>query len=214
MALRTAIVVDSWELFRLGVEQVLSSFDVRVVSSTNRGRESLATVRSEHVDLYIVGRASDLKQLEALREVKKVKKALKALVFVDQVESADVARLLSLGVDALLLRTAGGEELSDALERLYEDERVIAPALASGMLGRVGPPSAGESKTTDSTGLSPKELEVLAVLAEGATYKEIAEALIVTQATVKTHLVHIYAKLGAKNREQAVARALSLGLLG
>jgi ATP/maltotriose-dependent transcriptional regulator MalT len=68
--------------------------------------------------------------------------------------------------------------------------------------------------SSSQSALSPKELEVLAELATGASYKEIASALTVSQATVKTHLVHIYAKLEVKNRNEAVTRGLALGLLG
>jgi DNA-binding NarL/FixJ family response regulator len=123
--------------------------------------------------------------------------------------------LLSLGADALLLRTAKQSEIEDAIERLREGERVVASALAVGTMGRVGPTMGLDAEhATKKSGLSPKELEVLAELASGATYKEIAENLIVTQATVKTHLVHIYSKLGVKTRHDAVARAVSLGILG
>jgi DNA-binding NarL/FixJ family response regulator len=137
------------------------------------------------------------------------------MLLVDHAESPDVARLLNLGADALLLRTARADELADAVLRLKAGERVVASALAVGTIGRVGPlMDVSHDEATRRSGLSPKELEVLAELASGSTYMQIAEALIVTQATIKTHLVHIYKKLGVKNRHEAIARALALGLLG
>ncbi len=212
--LRTAVVVDQWELFRLGIEQVLTKIDVRVLASTSNAADGLQAMRSGGADLFIVGKSHDLKREHALREVKGLDPPRTAVALVERAEPRDVGELLAAGVDGLLLRSVGGSDLADALLNIEAGERAIAPALAAATVGRVGPPS-GLDREDDAfrSGLSPKELEVLAVLARGASYREIAEALIVTQATVKTHLVHIYAKLGVRNREQAVARALALGLL-
>src|SRR5262249_28459127 len=149
-----------------------------------------------------------------LRETKRSEKVVKALLLLEQADLDGVARLVSMGADGLLLRSAKASELSDAIERLAQGERVVASAIAVGTVGRVGPAIGLDAEVAGNrSGLSPKELEVLAELAGGATYKEIAAALIVTQATVKTHLVHIYSKLGVRNRQEAVARALALGLL-
>ena len=210
----SAVVVDQWPLFRLGIAGILEGLDIHVLLSSSRAGEANRTVRDEGADFYIVGKCSDLKTERVIRDMKKVKPAPKLVVMVDRAEESDVSRLLSLGADALLLRSAPADEFSQAVLALEVGERVVAPSLATGQLGRVGPSvHISEEEAVNRSGLSPKELEVLSVLAEGATYEQIAEALIVGKATVKTHLVHIYAKLEVKNREQAVARALALGLL-
>ncbi len=215
MALSTAIVIDQWELFRFGIARVLEDQDLQVTGSSARGAEALRLAREGAIDLLIVGRINDLKYERLLRETKSLDNPPKVVFLVEQADAKEVARLLSSGVDGLLLRTIKVDELSDALFRIVEGERVVAPAIASGTFGTVGPVlGLSEDAAAERSGLSPKELEVLAVLAEGATYEEIANALIVSRATVKTHLVHIYSKLEVKNREQAVARALALGLLG
>jgi NarL family two-component system response regulator LiaR len=102
----------------------------------------------------------------------------------------------------------GGDELSEALDKVEAGERVIAPALLPLLVGAVTPSAPGPDSV-----LTSKEREVLASLAAGRSNQEIAEALFVTRATVKTHLAHIYAKLEAKDRHEAVARAVALGLL-
>ena len=212
--LNTAVVIDQWDLYRFGVEQVLRDLDVDVQASTVRAAEGLRIARERAVDLLIVGRHADLKPQYALREAKRHLPTTAVMLLLEQAESNDVARLLSLGADALLLRSVRRDELADAIVRLRAGERVVASALAVGTLGRVGPAmELDEESAHVRTGLSPKELEVLAVLAEGLTYAQMASELLVSQATVKTHLVHIYAKLGVKNRADAIARALSLGLL-
>jgi ATP/maltotriose-dependent transcriptional regulator MalT len=89
-------------------------------------------------------------------------------------------------------------------------ERVVAPALLSTLVGAMGP----VNEDVDESSLTVREREVLALLAEGQSNREIASSLYVSLPTVKTHLAHIYAKLGAKNRNEALGRAVALGLLG
>ena len=214
MTFATAVVVDQWALFRLGIEQILVELDIRVLASTGRAGEANSVARDEGVDLYIVGKVSDLKLPRVLREIKRVEKPPSVVVLMDRAEKDDVALLLSLGADALILRSTTPEDFEDTLLRLGEGERVVAPSVASGSIGLIGPSvHLEEGEASARSGLSSKELEVLAALAEGMTYQQIAKTLIIGIATVKTHLVHIYAKLEVSNREQAVARALSMGLL-
>lgn len=210
----TAVVVDQLELFRIGVAEVLGRADVEVVASSAHASEAMRTLREKRVDLLVVGRHSDLKPQSSLREAKRLDKSVKVMLLLDRAETYDVARLVSIGADALLLRGASAAELEEAIERLRRDERLVVSALAAGTIGRVGPNvHVSAEEASERSGLSRKELEVLAELATGATYKEIADTLIVTQATVKTHLVHVYAKLQVRNRHEAVARGLALGLL-
>jgi len=206
---REAVVVDQLALFRVGVSAVLEALDVHVAASLGRVSDALRTVRGGSADLLIVGRAPDLKPQHALKDIKRAGSTCRVVFLTEQVTAADVARLLTLGVDGILLRGAEPDELGTVVSRLRAGERYIAPAVAAGTLGRVGPvPSA-----VGRGGLSAKELEVLGELATGQTYRQIASSLVVTQATVKTHLVHVYAKLGVSSRQEAVARALALGLL-
>lgn len=210
----TAIVVDQLELFRLGVESVLREIGIDVLAHAVRAVDGYRLAQTERAELVIVGKTADLKKKSPLKEAKKKNPQLKVMMLLDQAHLPDVASLVDLGIDALLLRSAKAPELSDAISRLDRGERVVASALAVGTLGRVGPLESDVQAAQERSGLSPKELEVLAELATGATYKEIADTLMVGQATVKTHLVHIYAKLEVRNRNEAITRALSLGLLG
>ena len=136
------------------------------------------------------------------------------LVLLDQTSRDELASLASLGVDALLVRSARPEEVADAIGRVEKGERVVAPALLPLLVGALGPAEESAGEEDDNGVLTPKELEVLSRLAEGRSNREIANALYVTPATVKTHLAHIYAKLGVTDRHGALARAVELGLLG
>jgi DNA-binding NarL/FixJ family response regulator len=109
-------------------------------------------------------------------------------------------------------RSSPAEELAAALRRLAAGERVLAPSLVPALVGAAG--AAGEERVGAGGGLlTGKEREVLARLAEGRSNQAIAAALHVSPATVKTHLAHIYEKLGAGDRNEAVVRAVALGLL-
>ena len=103
-----------------------------------------------------------------------------------------------------MARTIGAAELTDAMERCCRGERVVDPALVSGE---------GGDEDVEASTLTAREREVLTLLSSGQSNREIASALFVSLPTVKTHLAHIYAKLGAKNRNDALGRAVALGLL-
>ncbi|MGH9283540.1 MAG: helix-turn-helix domain-containing protein, partial [Acidimicrobiales bacterium] len=168
----------------------------------------------------LLGTARDQARPETARRAKALAVPPKVLVLVDQIGREEVGALRAVGIDALLPRSVGPSDLADAITRVGRGERVVAPALLSLLVGFLGPPqpSADGGGITVPAGhpeaLTRKELEVLARLAEGRSNREIAEALYVTPATVKSHLAHIYVKLGVAGRQEAMARAVALGLLG
>lgn len=211
---RSAVIVDSLEVLRVGLSRVLEELDVRVSASVSDVRDGARIARDRSADLLIVGKQPNLKPKRALNEAKRHEAALRVLMLIDAASAEETAWLISHDVDGLLLRSAGVADMKDAVRRILSGERAISPVFTAASIGRVGPVQGDEAVTSARAGLSTKELEVLAELASGATYKEIAENLIVTQATVKTHLVHIYRKLGVANRQEAVARGLALGILG
>src|SRR6266545_4003675 len=182
----TAVVVDDWELLRLGLRAALGQLGVWVIGETTDLPPRLAAARAK-----------------AQHEVPRVL-ALAALP-----DPEELAALLAAGVDGLLLRSTGVAELADALELLRGGERAVAPALLPLLVGVIGLAAAGPGESL----LTEKEREVLARLAEGGSNRAIAEALSVSPATVKTHLAHIYEKLGASDRRDALVRAIALGIL-
>lgn len=173
-------------------------------------RDGLRAVADAEADLLIVGTVTDLTPSELIRRAKQRWLPLTVVALVGQVSQAEVGRLLGAGADAMLRRSVGAEELEDALRRLAAGERVLAPSLVPALVGAVD----GEGGAQVGGGLlTAKEREVLARLAEGRSNAAIAAALHVTPATVKTHLAHIYEKLGAGDRNEALVRAVALGLL-
>ena len=213
------MVVDDWPLVRLGITQALRGLDMRVVAETGKAEEGLRLALAHAPSLLLLGGYRDVSTGEAARRAAALPSRPKVLVLLDQVTRDQITSFLALGVHALLVRSATPADLAGAVARVRDGERVVAPALVSllvGAMGRAGDardPAGGALPSVDGP-LTRRELEVLVRLAEGRSNREIADALFVTSATVKTHLAHIYAKLGVTGRQEAMARAVALGLLG
>jgi len=229
-------VVDRWPLVRLGLAGVLAAGGVEVVGEAARVGEGLLLARLENVDLIVFGSPVDGLSLTAIRSTKRDDKPPKVMVLLPATSatSADVSTLFAAGADALLAASVGPEELADALVRVGRGERVIGPDLGPDRAEGTGPvrpdgavgigldmagssvaaAGAGEGMSSAPAGsLTAKELEVLALLTQGHSNKQIARALYVSDATVKTHLQHIYGKLDVQSRFGALSRAAELGLL-
>ena len=205
----TAVVVDDWELLRLGLRTALGQVGVWVVAEAGLARDGMRAVRSNAAGLLVLGETTDLPQRQAARRAKAMHDAPAVLALAGLPDPPELAGLLAAGVDGLLLRSTGTGELADALERLRAGDRAVAPALLPLLVGVIGlaPVEPGPALLTG------KEREVLARLAEGRSNRDIAEALSITPATVKTHLAHIYDKLGASGRRDALVRAIARGIL-
>ena len=211
----TAVVVDEWPLVRVGMVQALRGADIAVVAQAGGGEEGIRQAQSRGVAYLLLGAHRDLAPAEAARRAKALEPAPKVVVLLDQVVRDELAVLAGVGVDAFLVRSVHPAELTAAIRRVIKGERVVAAPLLSLLVGGLAADEAldGASDDTGGIALTRKELEVLVRLAEGRSNREIAEVLFVTPATVKTHLAHIYAKLGVSGRQQATARAVALGLL-
>jgi DNA-binding NarL/FixJ family response regulator len=204
-----AIVADELALARLGVISLLHARGVDVVAETHSGRELVSFAALERPDLVVVGRPADLTVADTVVRVTRLRPAPAVVALLATGEESEVAYLVALGARGVALRAGRAEELAAAIgAALKGEQHVVAalqPALASDRGLRL-------VERADEL-LSAREREVLACLAQGRTNREIAATLSVTLATVKSHLVRIYAKLGASNRNEALGRAVARGLL-
>lgn len=207
---RRAIVGDELELARLGVIAVLYAQGVDVVAQTHSGRELASVAALEQPDLVVVGQPADLSVAETVRRVLRVRPRPPVVALLPTGKEDEVGMLIALGARGIALRSGRADELSDVFASVLKGEPYVVPSLQAGLAGTLKPPPLAD-RTTEL--LSTREREVLACLAQGRSNREIAAALSVTLATVKSHLVRIYAKLGATNRNECLGRAVSLGLL-
>jgi DNA-binding NarL/FixJ family response regulator len=204
-----AVVIEEWALFRQGVASVLLGLGVEVSGEARGAADGLMHLWASRPDLLVAGSPAHTRLPDLVAEAKKAYPQLRVLALVPASEAGELRPILSSGADAVLARTASPRELEQAVRKVVAGERFLAASAVSVLVGQVqrAEPEAGHSLTT-------KELEVLGLLAKGLPNREIATTLVVSTATVKSHLAHIYDKLPAANRREAVGRAIELGLLG
>jgi DNA-binding NarL/FixJ family response regulator len=213
------VVIDEWPMLRLGLARVLQTVDVRVVGEAGSRSDGIRAAQEGEAELVLVGDHSGGEPAEVVTDAKELPTAPRVIVLVGQGAPQTVAAVLTAGTDGLLIRSVGSDELADSVTRVLAGERVVSPALVPMVIDLVSGGGVNASRLPRSprpqseVTLTAKEREVLAWLADGRSNQEIAAALYVTPATVKTHLAHIYAKLEVNGRHQALARAVALGYL-
>ncbi|MFD5637772.1 LuxR C-terminal-related transcriptional regulator [Streptomyces sp. NPDC127077] len=145
--------------------------------------------------------------VDAIAELTRRRSRARVLVLTTYDTDSDTLPAIEAGATGYLLKDAPREDLFTAVRAAAEGRTVLSPAVASRLVSAVRAPASAET-------LSAREREVLALVARGTSNREIARELFISEATVKTHLTHVYAKLGAKDRAAAVATAYERGILG
>jgi len=211
------VIADDQTLMRQGLRSLLAiSEEVAVVGEAGDGDEALERVAELEpdvllLDLRMPGR-DGIATLEALRERGSDVPVLVLTTFDDD---ELVLRALRAGARGYLLKDVALEELVGAIRTLAAGETLVQPALTDRLLRGIGtrpePDDFAHLPTPEP--LTPRETQVLRLLAGGFTNREIAEALFLAEGTVKNHISTVLAKLGVRDRTRAVLRALHLGLL-
>ena len=189
------MLIDDHPVVRAGLRAVLDSFgDITVVAEASDGTAEVP----DEVDLVV----SDI-QMPGASGIDLTRRLAEAggppvLILTTYDTQADVVAAVEAGAMGYLLKDAPEEELHDAVLRAARRERALSPQVANVLAERVMRPDEA---------LSTREIELLQALQTGASNREIAQQLFISQATVKTHLIHIYAKLGVDNRTAAVEAA-------
>lgn len=207
-----ALVIDDIPMFRLGVMALLEPIGVDVVAETGSSRDLLEAVHLHDVDLVVIGSVGQTPVTDLVGKLRDIDNPPAVVVLLPRSHAGELTWLLNQEVGGLLVRSADGDEIARSVGRVLAGERVVAPALLSTVVGELDVP--GEDEAPEEGPLTAREREVLARLGKGSSNREIAAELMVTVATVKTHLAHIYEKLDAKNRNEALREAVARGLLG
>lgn len=210
------LLADDHKLFRQGVESLLNSRqNFEVVGSASDGCEAIELARETmpHVILMDV-EMPGCDGLEATRQIKREFPHIKIIILTVVDDDETVFEAIKSGAQGYLLKDLEAYQLYDMLEGLSRGNAPLSGGIAAKILEEFNRPEPDPAERTSVTEqLSDRETEVLELLVEGMTNKEIAETLVLTENTVKTHLANILAKLHLKNRIQAAVYAVTKGLV-
>jgi DNA-binding NarL/FixJ family response regulator len=201
------LIVDDHPVFRDGLRGIFADDpDFEVVGEAGNGAEAVARVERDGADVVLMDlRMPEMSGVEAIRHLRRTAPGVRVLVLTTYDTDSDVLPAIEAGATGYLLKDAPREELIRAVRAAFAGEAVLSPAVASRLMGQVRQPPPEK--------LSQRELDVLALVADGATNREAAAKLFVSEATIKTHLLHLYEKLGVRDRAAAVAEAYRRRLL-
>ena len=208
-----ALIVDDHPVTREGLRTLLelSGEDaVIVVGEAGSGEEAVAQVLQLEPDVVFMDvRMPGISGIEATKQIRKANPGTKVILITIDESRGAISEAIQAGVSGYLLKDASADALLDAAKQAVEGRAVIHPQLTKTFIEEVQ--HADEAPTT--TPLSKREKQILQLVANGSTTKEVARDLGISPHTVKTHLERIFEKLGANDRAQAVAIAIRTGLV-
>ena len=210
------LLVDDDDLMRAGLRAVLSSDSrVEVVGEAGSGRAAVERVRALRPDLVLMDvRMPDLDGIAATREVTSASPEVKVVILTTFEEDDYIFGALNAGASGFLLKRSGPEELLAAIQTVAAGDSLLSPSVTRTVIDRMArqpTPEIGPSRLLDE--LTPREHEVLVLLARGLSNSEIAAELVIEESTVKTHVKRILMKLRLRDRIQAVVFAYESGLV-
>jgi DNA-binding NarL/FixJ family response regulator len=212
------LLVDDQALFREALAMLLGvQDDIEVVGEAGDGAQALARVADLRPDVVLMDlRMPVLDGIAATRRVRAEHPAVRVIALTTFDDDADVFAALRAGAVGYLLKDVSSARLAEAVLAAARGETVLQPSVAAKVVARIAalPADEGEPRPQPLVvPLSERELEVVRLLAEGHSNREIAAALYLAEGTVKNHVTNVLGKLGARDRTQAALKARSLGLL-
>ena len=215
------LVVDDHDLFRRGLMEVLEEeSDMEVIGEARNGQEAITQVEELSPDVVFM----DLNMpgqngIETTAYLTQKWPDMKVLVLTVSEEAADLYNALKVGARGYVLKISSPQEIIDALRQVHQGWVVVSPAMAPRFLSELGEGPGGQGPAQPAGGLTPvetqltlREQEILRLVARGFSNAEIADELLVSENTVKSHVKNILGKLHMKNRSEAANYAGRLGL--
>jgi two-component system nitrate/nitrite response regulator NarL len=206
----TVFVADDHPVFREGVIRALRSRpELEFVGEAGDGREALEQIRALAPDVALLDvKMPGLDGTQVTHAVQRDKLQTRVVLLSAHAPSDLVYRAIALGASAFVSKEASRDEICDTVAAVARGETLLAPEVQADLVAQIQMRS-----REDRPALSPREREVLVLIAEGLSAPDVGRRLHLSPATVKTHLQNLYEKLGVSDRAAAVARAMRLGLL-
>lgn len=201
------VLVDDHPVVRAGIIGMLGAEpDIEVVGEASTGREALRVVAAVFPDVVLMDlRMPDLDGVEATRALRQRENPPRVVILTTYDTDADILRAVEAGATGYLLKDAPRQELAEAVRAAARGQTVLSPPVAAKLVSRM--------RGTDASALTSREIDVLDLVARGLTNGQIGHALLIAEATVKTHLLRAFAKLGVDDRTAAVTTAISMGII-
>ena len=198
------LVVDDHSLLRTGVANIINQEPgFEVVAEAANGRDAIEAFVASRPDVVLMDlRMPEMEGVEAVRRIREVDAQAKVIVLTTYDADEDIARALQAGAKAYILKDIAAEGLVACIRDVLAGKTYLAPAAAAKLAERV-----------TQVQLTPRELATLRLMASGKSNKEIAVSLDISARTVKTHLAHLFEKLGVTSRTEAVRVATRRGLV-
>jgi DNA-binding NarL/FixJ family response regulator len=211
------LIADDQRVVREGLALVLGLLpEVEVVGSACDGDEAITLAADLLPDVVLMDlRMPRCDGVEATRLLRDRVPQTKVVVLTTYADDRSVIDALRAGARGYLTKDAGGAEIRHALKQVLDSHAVIDPAVQHHVVNAIAtlpPAQAGQSLPALPAGLTPREAEVLSLIASGMSNREIAEHLTVSEGTVKSHINHLLTKIDARDRAQAVTFAYQRGL--
>jgi DNA-binding NarL/FixJ family response regulator len=208
------MIVDDHPIVREGLVAVLRrDTDFEIVGEAGDGRTAVKRALSLKPDIMLMDlRMPEMGGVEAMQKIRAAAPDIKFLVLTTYDTDEHIVGALEAGASGYLLKDAPREDLFNAIRTVARGEALLQPRVAARLIQHMAAgtkPSAGSGEDD----LSPREIEVLQLVARGQANKEIAARLMISEATVKTHLAHIFQKLAVNDRTEAVTAALQRGVI-
>jgi DNA-binding NarL/FixJ family response regulator len=198
------LVVDDHSLLRTGVANIINQeLDLEVVAEAADGRDGVEAFRTHRPDVTLMDlRMPEMEGVEAVRRIREIDPQARVIVLTTYDADEDIARALQAGAKAYILKDIAAEALVACIREVLAGKTYLAPTAAAKLAERV-----------TQIQLTPRELAALRLLANGESNKEIATSLEISERTVKSHLAHLFEKLGVTSRTEAVRVATRRGLV-
>ncbi|MGO4147700.1 response regulator [Paenarthrobacter sp. YAF11_1] len=198
----SVVLVDDHTVVRSGLKALLGTqADIAVVGEAASGEEALEAAQQHAPDVVLMDLAmgAGMDGIEAIKQLRQRTPKQAIIVFTTYDSDADIVRAVDAGAMGYLLKDAAPEEIFAAVRGAVQGKSVMSAPVASRLFQQLRNP--------DEI-LTPREAELLSLLTEGLSNRDLGKRLFISEATVKTHLAHIYAKLGVETRAAAIATAI------
>jgi len=210
-------LADDHLMVREGIKSIIvKSEDYIVVGEASDGRSALESIERLKPDVAILDIAMPLMTgIEVARQLKKYNPGIKIIMLTQYDDDEYIKELLLVGIDGYILKENASDDLIKAIEEVVKGNKYLSPQVTTKVVSGLTPDRAGDRKdvVTRFEQLTRRETEILKLIAEGKTNREIASLLFISEHTVKAHRTNIMTKMGMKNLTEVIRYAIKKGLI-